>query len=96
MSLTAHDIMDKVFGWSSKPYLDVEICMSEFKDLVNKADVKDLGDRIYFIREFRRIVHSLPLKIYVNQDTRNNLLTAMQRVLDEAIDEEEDNAERDG
>lgn len=60
------------------------------KPLPGKLGVSALARQIGFLREFRALAASIPLKAYADPEQRRRLLDAIQQALDEAIGREEE------
>jgi type III secretion protein W len=59
--------------------------------LPGKLGIRRLTHEINFLREFKALVHSIPLKAYADPEQRPRFLDAIQQALDEAIEREEEN-----
>ena len=57
--------------------------------LADKLELDNIEAKIYFLRELSGIVRKLPLNIYQDPDDRLRLVEAIQKSLDQAIEEEE-------
>ena len=57
--------------------------------LADKLELDNIEAKIYFLRELSSIVRKLPLNIYQDPDDRLRLVEAVQKSLDQAIEEEE-------
>ncbi|GAJ72647.1 type III secretion outermembrane negative regulator of secretion [Vibrio sp. JCM 18904] len=48
-----------------------------------------------FFREFHKLVRAIPIDVFADEEQRQNLIQAVQKALDEAIDIEEEEAWED-
>lgn len=84
---------------ATSPFNLVEVILSlkddprlgerQVQRIVEDVGLKAIEPRIYFLRGVKELVRLLPLKLFSDQDSRNMLITAMQRALDEIIEQEE-------
>ena len=58
-----------------------------FIDLCNAEAGRDPETRIMFLTSLRKIVSEMPVKVFIDMEQRDNVLTAAQDALDELIDE---------
>lgn len=63
--------------------------------LLDQLPLKDISAQIAFFREIKRLVRLLPVDIFADAEQRQNLLTACQMALDQAIEREEDGLQPD-
>ncbi|MEE4377497.1 MAG: TyeA family type III secretion system gatekeeper subunit [Candidatus Competibacteraceae bacterium] len=57
--------------------------------LPSKLGIRELTHEINFLREFKALIHAIPLKAYAEPEQRPRFLDAIQQALDEAIEREE-------
>lgn len=83
------DLLQAVLEFQQKKWLRPE----DFNGLIAKLGIHGIEHEINFLREFKELVHSIPLKAYVDPEQRQRFLDAIQLALDDAIDREEEDDE---
>lgn len=83
------DLLKVVLEFQQKKWLRPE----DFNGLIAKLGIHGIEHEINFLREFKELVRSIPLKAYVDPEQRQRFLDAIQLALDNAIDREEEDDE---
>ena len=63
---------------------------SEIWNLVNSMNLESIERKISFFRELHKLVRHIPIDVFTDEEQRQNLIQAVQKALDEAIDLEEE------
>ncbi|MGU3841526.1 TyeA family type III secretion system gatekeeper subunit, partial [Vibrio diabolicus] len=61
----------------------------------NAMELTAVQQKIDFFREFHKLVRAIPIDVFADEEQRQNLIQAVQKALDEAIDIEEEEAWED-
>lgn len=80
------NLLKAVLEFQQKKWLRPE----DFTGLIAKLGIHGIEHEINFLREFKELVRSIPLKAYVDPEQRQRFLEAIQLALDDAIDREEE------
>ena len=84
--LRGSDLLKTVLEFQQNKWLRPE----DINALSVKLGLSEIGHEINFLREFKELVRSIPLKAYADPEQRQRFLDAIQLALDDAIDREED------
>ncbi|WP_061034963.1 MULTISPECIES: TyeA family type III secretion system gatekeeper subunit [Vibrio] len=63
---------------------------AEIWNLVNAMELASTERRISFFRELHKLIRHIPIDVFNDEEQRQNLIQAVQKALDEAIDLEEE------
>ncbi|HHX8261942.1 TPA: TyeA family type III secretion system gatekeeper subunit [Vibrio diabolicus] len=63
--------------------------------VANAMELTAVQQKIDFFREFHKLVRAIPIDVFADEEQRQNLIQAVQKALDEAIDIEEEEAWED-
>ena len=63
---------------------------AEIWNLVNSMNLESIERKISFFRELHKLVRHIPIDVFTDEEQRQNLIQAVQKALDEAIDLEEE------
>lgn len=63
---------------------------SEIWNLVNAMELASTERKISFFRELHKLIRHIPIDVFNDEEQRQNLIQAVQKALDEAIDLEEE------
>ncbi|MBI1247969.1 TyeA family type III secretion system gatekeeper subunit [bacterium] len=85
----AHLLMKEILSLKDQRFID----SSKITAIVDRCKIENLEARIYFLRELHSLIRKMPLKLFVDDQARLRLLTAIQEALDIAIDKEEEEFE---
>jgi type III secretion system TyeA family effector delivery regulator len=69
-----------------EPFVDA----NQIKELVNSLKLQTLGAKMFFLTTLSVTVRKYPMDIFPSAESKQNLLAAVQSVLDELILEEND------
>lgn len=61
-----------------------------FTSLADRWGLSDVKARIVFLTGVKSLLRDMPVKVFVDQDTRQSILDAAQEALDDAISLEEE------
>lgn len=67
----------------------------EIWKVANAMELTAVQQKIDFFREFHKLVRAIPIDVFADEEQRQNLIQAVQKALDEAIDIEEEEAWED-
>ncbi|KAB0470333.1 TyeA family type III secretion system gatekeeper subunit [Vibrio sp. IB15] len=62
----------------------------EIWNLVNAMELASTERKISFFRELHKLIRHIPIDVFNDEEQRQNLIQAVQKALDEAIDLEEE------
>ena len=62
----------------------------EIWNLANAMELESTERKISFFRELHKLVRHIPIDVFNDEEQRQNLIQAVQKALDEAIDLEEE------
>ncbi|ELC9520125.1 TyeA family type III secretion system gatekeeper subunit [Vibrio alginolyticus] len=71
------------------------VSSDEIWKVANAMELTAVEQKIDFFREFHKLVRAIPIDVFVDEEQRQNLIQAVQKALDEAIDIEEEEAWED-
>ena len=83
--LRGSDLLQSVLDFQQNKWIQPK----EINALSAKLGIRDIVHEINFLREFKELVRSIPLKAYPDPEQRERMLDAIQLALDDAIDREE-------
>ncbi|ABU70701.1 MULTISPECIES: TyeA family type III secretion system gatekeeper subunit [Vibrio harveyi group] len=63
---------------------------AEIWNLVNAMELASMERKISFFRELHKLIRHIPIDVFNDEEQRQNLIQAVQKALDEAIDLEEE------
>lgn len=63
---------------------------AEIWNLVNAMELASTERKISFFRELHKLIRHIPIDVFNDEEQRQNLIQAVQKALDEAIDLEEE------
>ncbi|CAE6896019.1 MAG: TyeA family type III secretion system gatekeeper subunit [Pseudomonadota bacterium] len=63
---------------------------TEIWNLVNAMELASTERKISFFRELHKLIRHIPIDVFNDEEQRQNLIQAVQKALDEAIDLEEE------
>lgn len=66
------------------------VTANDINRFVEAFDLRDSGEIIVFLQQFKQLVREFPIEAFKDMDHRFNLLEAIQESLDMAIEKEED------
>ncbi|MDF5415326.1 TyeA family type III secretion system gatekeeper subunit, partial [Vibrio parahaemolyticus] len=65
------------------------VSSDEIWKVANAMELTAVEQKIDFFREFHKLVRAIPIDVFADEEQRQNLIQAVQKALDEAIDLEE-------
>ncbi|MCA2414191.1 TyeA family type III secretion system gatekeeper subunit [Vibrio chemaguriensis] len=71
------------------------VSRDEIWKVANAMELTAVQQKIDFFREFHKLVRAIPIDVFADEEQRQNLIQAVQKALDEAIDIEEEEAWED-
>ncbi|HHX8564425.1 TyeA family type III secretion system gatekeeper subunit [Vibrio sp. RM-44-3] len=71
------------------------VSSDEIWKVANAMELTAVQQKIDFFREFHKLVRVIPIDVFADEEQRQNLIQAVQKALDEAIDIEEEEAWED-
>ncbi|MDW1986239.1 TyeA family type III secretion system gatekeeper subunit [Vibrio sp. 811] len=71
------------------------VSSDEIWKVANAMELTAVEQKIDFFREFHKLVRAIPIDVFADEEQRQNLIQAVQKALDEAIDIEEEKAWED-
>ncbi|AVF95098.1 TyeA family type III secretion system gatekeeper subunit [Vibrio diabolicus] len=71
------------------------VSSDEIWKVANAMELTAVQQKIDFFREFHKLVRAIPIDVFADAEQRQNLIQAVQKALDEAIDIEEEEAWED-
>ncbi|MCE9830590.1 TyeA family type III secretion system gatekeeper subunit [Vibrio diabolicus] len=71
------------------------VSSDEIWKVANAMELTAVKQKIDFFREFHKLVRAIPIDVFADEEQRQNLIQAVQKALDEAIDIEEEEAWED-
>ncbi|MGY5820668.1 TyeA family type III secretion system gatekeeper subunit [Vibrio chemaguriensis] len=71
------------------------VSSDEVWKVANAMELTAVQQKIDFFREFHKLVRMIPIDVFADEEQRQNLIQAVQKALDEAIDIEEEEAWED-
>ncbi|MCG6325810.1 TyeA family type III secretion system gatekeeper subunit [Vibrio alginolyticus] len=71
------------------------VSSGEIWKVANAMELTAVEQKIDFFREFHKLVRAIPIDVFADEEQRQNLIQAVQKALDEAIDIEEEEAWED-
>ncbi len=71
------------------------VSSDEIWKVANAMELTAAEQKIDFFREFHKLVRAIPIDVFADEEQRQNLIQAVQKALDEAIDIEEEEAWED-
>ena len=63
---------------------------AEIWNLVHAMELASTDRKISFFRELHKLIRHIPIDVFNDEEQRQNLIQAVQKALDEAIDLEEE------
>ncbi|MDK9770953.1 TyeA family type III secretion system gatekeeper subunit [Vibrio sp. B181a] len=63
---------------------------AEIWNLANAMELASTERKISFFRELHKLIRHIPIDVFNDEEQRQNLIQAVQKALDEAIDLEEE------
>ncbi|WP_318429419.1 TyeA family type III secretion system gatekeeper subunit [Photobacterium leiognathi] len=61
----------------------------EIWNLASAMELESTEQKISFFRELHKLIRHIPIDVFSDEEQRQNLIKSVQKVLDEAIDLEE-------
>ncbi|AUI86210.1 SepL/TyeA/HrpJ family type III secretion system gatekeeper [Vibrio azureus] len=58
--------------------------------IADAMNLKEAEKKIGFFRELHKLVRHIPINVFADDEQRQNLILAVQKALDEAIEQEEE------
>ncbi|MEZ8012438.1 TyeA family type III secretion system gatekeeper subunit [Vibrio sp. 10N.222.54.F12] len=86
MAYQVTDLMSDVIDLVEQRWVGSE----EIWNLVNAMKLGAIERQISFLRELHNLVRHISIDVFNDEEQRQNLIQAIQKVLDEAIDLEEE------
>mgnify|MGYP005676194707 FL=1 len=86
MAYQVTDLMSDVISLVEQRWVGT----SEIWNLVNSMNLESIERKISFFRELHKLVRHIPIDVFTDEEQRQNLIQAVQKALDEAIDLEEE------
>ncbi|MEZ8196771.1 TyeA family type III secretion system gatekeeper subunit [Vibrio cortegadensis] len=86
MAYQVTDLMSDVIDLVEQRWVGSE----EIWNLVNAMKLEAIERQISFLRELHNLVRHISIDVFNDEEQRQNLIQAVQKVLDEAIDLEEE------
>ena len=71
------------------------VSSDEIWKVANAMELTAVEQKIDFFRELHKLVRAIPIDVFADEEQRQNLIQAVQKALDEAIDIEEEEAWED-
>ncbi|MCR9364263.1 TyeA family type III secretion system gatekeeper subunit [Vibrio antiquarius] len=71
------------------------VSSDEIWKVANAMELTVVQQKIDFFREFHKLIRAIPIDVFADEEQRQNLIQAVQKALDEAIDIEEEEAWED-
>ena len=71
------------------------VSSDEIWKVANAMELTAVEQKIDFFRDFHKLVRAIPIDVFADDEQRQNLIQAVQKALDEAIDIEEEEAWED-
>ncbi|HHF0551176.1 TyeA family type III secretion system gatekeeper subunit [Vibrio diabolicus] len=71
------------------------VSSDEIWKVANAMELTAVQQKIDFFRELHKLVRAIPIDVFADEEQRQNLIQAVQKALDEAIDIEEEEAWED-
>lgn len=86
MAYQVTDLMSDVIALVEQRWVGSE----EIWNLANAMKLESTERKISFFRELHKLVRHIPIDVFNDEEQRQNLIQAVQKALDEAIDLEEE------
>lgn len=86
MAYQVTDLMSDVIALVEQRWVGSE----ELWNLANAMELESTERKISFFRELHKLVRHIPIDVFNDEEQRQNLIQAVQKALDEAIDLEEE------
>ncbi|AIV05150.1 MULTISPECIES: TyeA family type III secretion system gatekeeper subunit [Vibrio] len=86
MAYQVTDLMSDVIALVEQRWVGSE----EIWNLANAMELESTERKISFFRELHKLVRHIPIDVFNDEEQRQNLIQAVQKALDEAIDLEEE------
>ncbi|EPO5779399.1 TyeA family type III secretion system gatekeeper subunit [Vibrio harveyi] len=86
MAYQVTDLMSDVIALVEQRWVGSE----EISNLANAMELESTERKISFFRELHKLVRHIPIDVFNDEEQRQNLIQAVQKALDEAIDLEEE------
>ncbi|MCG9610085.1 TyeA family type III secretion system gatekeeper subunit [Vibrio harveyi] len=86
MAYQVTDLMSDVIALVEQRWVGSE----EIWNLANAMELGATERKISFFRELHKLVRHIPIDVFNDEEQRQNLIQAVQKALDEAIDLEEE------
>ncbi|EKY4193925.1 TyeA family type III secretion system gatekeeper subunit [Vibrio harveyi] len=86
MAYQVTDLMSDVIALVEQRWVGSE----EIWNLANVMELESTERKISFFRELHKLVRHIPIDVFNDEEQRQNLIQAVQKALDEAIDLEEE------
>ncbi|APP04112.1 TyeA family type III secretion system gatekeeper subunit [Vibrio harveyi] len=86
MAYQVTDLMSDVIALVEQRWVGSE----EIWNLANAMELESTERKICFFRELHKLVRHIPIDVFNDEEQRQNLIQAVQKALDEAIDLEEE------
>lgn len=86
MAYQVTDLMSDVIGLVEQRWVG----SAEIWNLVNAMELASTERKISFFRELHKLIRHIPIDVFNDEEQRQNLIQAVQKALDEAIDLEEE------
>ncbi|AYO20392.1 TyeA family type III secretion system gatekeeper subunit [Vibrio owensii] len=86
MAYQVTDLMSDVIALVEQRWVGSE----EIWNLANAMELESTERKISFFRELHKLVRHIPIDVFNDEEQRQNLIQAVQKALDDAIDLEEE------
>ena len=86
MAYQVTDLMSDVIALVEQRWVGSE----EIWNLANAMELESTERKISFFRELHKLARHIPIDVFNDEEQRQNLIQAVQKALDEAIDLEEE------
>ncbi|HGY9615945.1 TyeA family type III secretion system gatekeeper subunit [Vibrio harveyi] len=86
MAYQVTDLMSDVIALVEQRWVGSE----EIWNLANAMELESTERKISFFRELHKLVRHIPIDVFNDEEQRQNVIQAVQKALDEAIDLEEE------
>ncbi|EKO3785064.1 TyeA family type III secretion system gatekeeper subunit [Vibrio harveyi] len=86
MAYQVTDLMSDVIALVEQRWVGSE----DIWNLANAMELESTERKISFFRELHKLVRHIPIDVFNDEEQRQNLIQAVQKALDEAIDLEEE------
>ncbi len=84
LKTTGEELMENIFTFKANQYLQ----SNSIVRMIDKFGIVNQVADNYFLRELNKIIDGLPEKVFPDNDTRQNMITAFREAMDTVIDKE--------